>query len=295
MIRQGLGYDPSTEIKNDRQPISYADALKNSIRREENKARTIPLKTVPNKQKYALPTKEKDDKKNRIIRRNPSNINQYIFLGYCYSCNNYGHKAVHCKSYRKYNPRNVQRYENNKNNAERRNYNSFSPLQDFNIECQNCNNYGHKASECRFPKYSMKESISNIKENYKKIWRRKAKVQRKKNDEDIAPEIDKIDNKRMMGKVSDKTYENQSYAYKVDQAQENKTPKEKSDTITELDNVLQVDYPLPNKWKMKKENSQDKDKEAFVAQNSDDDDEISRGDQPEELSDDDLGNFQTLF
>jgi hypothetical protein len=35
----------------------------------------------------------------------------------------------------------------------------------------------------------MKESISNIKENYKKIWRRKAKVQRKKNDEDIAPEI----------------------------------------------------------------------------------------------------------
>jgi hypothetical protein len=40
------------------------------------------LKTVPNKQKSALPTKEKDDKKNRIIRRNPSNINQYIFLGY---------------------------------------------------------------------------------------------------------------------------------------------------------------------------------------------------------------------
>jgi hypothetical protein len=41
---------------------------------------------------------------------------------------------------------------------------------------------------------------------------------------------------------------------------------------------------------MRKGNSQEKDKEAFVAQNNDDD-EISIGDQLEELSDDDLGNF----
>jgi hypothetical protein len=99
----------------------------------------------------------------------------------------------------------------------------------------------------------------------------------------------------MVGKTSNKEYKNQSYAYKVDQAQDKKTPKEKYDTITELDNVMQVDYPLPNKWKMKKENSQNKDKKAYGAQNSDDDDEPSIGDQPEELSDDDLGGFQTLF
>ena len=76
----GLGYDPSTEQENEK--INYANVLKNSIRRKENKTRKITLKTITNKQKYALPTKEKDDKKNRIIRRNPSNINQYIFLGY---------------------------------------------------------------------------------------------------------------------------------------------------------------------------------------------------------------------
>jgi hypothetical protein len=79
--KTGLGYDPSTEQENDK--INYADVLKNPIRRKENKTRTIPLKTIPNKHKYALPTKEKDDEKNRIIRRNPSNRNQYIFLGYC--------------------------------------------------------------------------------------------------------------------------------------------------------------------------------------------------------------------
>ena len=33
-----------------------------------------------------------------------------------------------------------------------------------------------------------------------------------------------------------------SYEYEVDQAQENKTLKEKCDTIVELDNVLQINY-----------------------------------------------------
>ena len=117
----------------------------------------------------------------------------------------------------------------------------------------------------------------------------------KKDDEYIAPELDEVNNMKMVGKTSNKEYNNQSYAYKVDQAQDKKTPKEKSDTTPELDNVIQVDYQLPNKWKMQKENSQNKDKEASGAQNNDDDDEPSIGDQPKELSDDDLGGFQTLF
>jgi hypothetical protein len=54
-----------------------------------------------------------------------------------------------------------------------------------------------------------------------------------------------------------------------------KTPKEKNDTIPKLDNVIQEDYPLPNKWKLIKEYSQNKDKEASGAHNSDDDEEYS--------------------
>ena len=87
----------------------------------------------------------------------------------------------------------------------------------------------------------MKTSISDIKENYKKIWIRiKTKVQRKKNDEDSAPEIDKIDNSRMMGEASDKVYENQSYAYEVDQAQERRVPKEEYVTITYPDDIMKI-------------------------------------------------------
>jgi hypothetical protein len=121
--------------------ISYADTLKKSLKREDNQEKRMPLKTITHKQKSILPTRVKNDKINKIIRRNPLN---YLFIIYCYSCNNFGHKAIHCKAYGQHNYRNDQRYKNNEYNAEKRNYNSFSPLQSFNSEFQKCNNYGHK-------------------------------------------------------------------------------------------------------------------------------------------------------
>jgi hypothetical protein len=127
----------------------------------------IPLKTVPNKQKSTLPTKEKDDKKNTITRRNPPNKYQYIsldivILAIILDIKQYIVKLMEIQS------KNVQRYKNNKYNTEKRNYNSFSPLQNFNIECQKCNNYGHKTSECRLPMQSLKIGNPN-KQNKKKM------------------------------------------------------------------------------------------------------------------------------
>ena len=74
-----------------------------------------------------------------------------------------------------------------------------------------------------------------------------------------------------------------------------KTTKEKSDTTPELDNSIQEDYPLPNKWKLIEEYSQNKDKEDSHAHNSDVDDESSTIEQQEYLSDDYLRNFSILF
>jgi hypothetical protein len=94
--KTGLGYDQdstSAKQKTDKQPISYADALRSPLKREDNKGKMVPLKIVPNKQKSTPPTKEKEDKKNTVTRRTPPNRYQHIFLGYCYSCNNFGHKA----------------------------------------------------------------------------------------------------------------------------------------------------------------------------------------------------------
>jgi hypothetical protein len=75
------------------------------------------LKIVHNKLKSAPPTKEKEDKWNIMARRTPPKRYQHIFLGYFYSCNNFGHKAVHCKAYGKsYIHRNNKKYKRNKNN-----------------------------------------------------------------------------------------------------------------------------------------------------------------------------------
>jgi hypothetical protein len=52
------------------------------------------------------------------------------------------------------------------------NYNSFSPLQDYNVECHKCNNYGHKASDCRLPKHPIKTSKIQ-EEKHKKTWKEK--------------------------------------------------------------------------------------------------------------------------
>jgi hypothetical protein len=81
----GLGYTQESTSTSEgyvKRPISYADALKIPLRREDNKERMIPLETVPNNIKSTSPTKEKDNKKNTVSIRNPSNIYQYIFLGY---------------------------------------------------------------------------------------------------------------------------------------------------------------------------------------------------------------------
>jgi hypothetical protein len=137
------------------------------LRREDNKARMMPLATFPNKHKSTPPTKEKDEKKNIVTRINPSNKYQYIFLGYFYSYNNFGHNLVHCKSYRRCNPKNVQRSQ--KINTKKRNYNLFSPLQYYNMECLKCNNYGHEASECRLSKYFNEINIPNN----QKVWKKK--------------------------------------------------------------------------------------------------------------------------
>jgi hypothetical protein len=107
-------------------------------------------------------------------------------------------------------------------NIEKKNYNSFT-LQNFNIECKKYNNYAHKTKECRLPIQSLK--IGNPNKQNKKTWKRKSEVPNKKDDEKIAPEINEVNNRRLVGKNSNKEYNNQRYAYKLDQTQDMKTPK----------------------------------------------------------------------
>jgi hypothetical protein len=73
---------------------------------------------------------------------------QSFFSGYCFTCNNSGHKVIDCREY----GRNVY-------------------VAPYNIECYKFHNYGNIACDCRsMMNYSMKEDIDIV---YKKVWIRK--------------------------------------------------------------------------------------------------------------------------
>ena len=114
-------------------------------------------------------------------RRPPRPRYQIFFLGLCYSCNNYGHKAVNCRAYAwNINTWSKNSYENSRYQLEGnsirkpheafdRNYNKFGAL---NYEF---NNFGHTARNCRSKFTSSsgpsKETIQVPKQQ--KIWKKK--------------------------------------------------------------------------------------------------------------------------
>ena len=71
---------------------------------------------------------------------------QQTFFGRCYSCNNFGHKALNCKAYGKLCGYNKKA---SSNKPKLRNHKSFTPLQKYDKECYKCNNHGHIARECK--------------------------------------------------------------------------------------------------------------------------------------------------
>jgi hypothetical protein len=94
---------------------------------------------------------------------------QNFFLGHCYTCKNFGHKAMNCRiNERNKYTRNMngvnRRYGNNRGFVNR-NYHSFYPLMDKNIVCYKCNYLGHKARDCRY----MNEDVPMP----TTVWRRK--------------------------------------------------------------------------------------------------------------------------
>ena len=80
------------------------------------------------------PTPQEGFRKETTSRRNQTFKYEKCFNGYCFSCNQFGHKALDCKHYprRSVERNQTPRYEKN-----------------FNGYCFSCNQFGHKALNCR--------------------------------------------------------------------------------------------------------------------------------------------------
>jgi hypothetical protein len=92
----------------------------------------------------------------------------------CWNCNHVGHIVAHC----------------------------------YTMRCYSCGEYGHKAYNCW---NSRKQLIRNSSQNMttrvnKKIWKIKSQVPNKKDEENIAPEIDEVNNRSLGDKTSNNEY-----------------------------------------------------------------------------------------
>jgi hypothetical protein len=208
-IKTGLGYDDKqnttegdasikvtkpSEKENEENPESYANILKGSTNNESNNR-----KGNDDQQKPDSSHKNNKNEFRRVVppQRPFTNRYQNLFLGYCFSCNNFGHKAIDCRAYARSDhvrDRNRGSYKTSKDdyvsNKTRSshgfaniNYNSFSPLLD--IECYKCNNYGHIAHDCRSnmiksPKQNKEEDVlTKHREEYTRVWKRKQEEPKK--------------------------------------------------------------------------------------------------------------------
>jgi hypothetical protein len=156
-INTGLGYDEkqktlegdaiakvtkSLEKKNEEKPKIYANILKGYINNERN------IRKGNDDQQKSDSSHKKEFIRAIPPRRPFTNRYQNLFLGYCFSCNNFGHNAIDCRAYaRSDHVRKINRgsYKTSKNDYVSNktrishgfaniNYNSFSPLLDYDIE-----------------------------------------------------------------------------------------------------------------------------------------------------------------
>ena len=100
------------------------------------------------------------------------------FNGYCFSCNNFGHKALECKSLEKKNPGR----SNNLMRCWRCNYVGHTENFCHTMRCYNCDRFGHKSQNCRkLRSQSMRNNSYKSGRKSNEGWkkRRNEKYQRK--------------------------------------------------------------------------------------------------------------------
>jgi hypothetical protein len=156
-IKIGLGYDynkktlneyashKSSQKKIEEKPKIYENILKISSCRNDNKKE----RNHNQKKTNFLLKKDKYEFRSVASSRRPFTTRyQNLFLGYCFSCNNFGHKAIDCKAYgrndcmrnrsrmfhKNYKDYHMNRKTRGFHGFVDRNYNPFSPLH-YNIEC----------------------------------------------------------------------------------------------------------------------------------------------------------------
>jgi hypothetical protein len=110
----------------------------------------------------------------KFRRETPSWMNQRryesIFNGYCFSCNEYGHKALDCRHHGR---KQVGRF-NNSIRCWNCNHVGHIAAQCYTMRCYSCGGYGHKAYNCwNSRKQSMRNVSYRMTKGVNETWKKK--------------------------------------------------------------------------------------------------------------------------
>jgi hypothetical protein len=161
--KYGLGYNQrenrssSKTTDQETQPRNYAETVRGDKKFYKKDHRDTPPPKIfrfQNQRQSETRRPQEEDEFRRVtnFRRSTTPKYQTIFLGLCYSCNNFGHKVVNCRA-NNMNRNNRESYAQNdysRRPSETHNiyYNIFEFLS-IEMECYKCNKFGHMAKDYR--------------------------------------------------------------------------------------------------------------------------------------------------
>jgi hypothetical protein len=147
--KTGLGYNDSLkttkqekEVENDEtntlEQVEQQDR-KLEFRRNETSRRSSPIRYESNYYEGNYIRIDHEPRWTTPQRISLTPRYQHFFLGHCYTCGNFGHKAINCRINERNNYASYMNGENSRYGNVRRpvniNYNPFDPLMDENIVC----------------------------------------------------------------------------------------------------------------------------------------------------------------
>jgi hypothetical protein len=125
-VKSSLSYDENQNTPKEN-PNSYANILKGYINNERNNIKGNDDQQKPN----SSHKNNKNEFKRDVPPRRPFTTRyQNLFLGYCFSCNNFSHKTLYCRDYTK------------SDNVRNRNRGPYKTLKDDYVMKKNKSSHG---------------------------------------------------------------------------------------------------------------------------------------------------------
>jgi hypothetical protein len=212
--KSGLGYnkeathvEASTSKKLEVSP-SFSKDGNNVASQPSTQGKETFKRTKQGRHQEAIFTPQRKFKRETPSRWTPKQRYENVFHGHCYSCNEYGHKALECRYYAR---RDNERFHNTLR-CWRCNQVGHIVAHCHTMRCYNCSGFGHKSQDCWNTRRQSMRSVSYS------MTRRTHEARRE----------DNVGNMEAQSSSSEKLGHLQKWVKKTEQSEQNGSPKASS-------------------------------------------------------------------